>query len=93
MLRTTALSLLFAVSVGTISWGSTQLYTRYCVPAGFHGWITSFITVNSSPCQGLLGLIGNTSQLYGTMTAAVFLGVFSAIRDLIDVCLGYVQRK
>jgi len=83
-MRTTSLSFLFAVSIGTVSWGSTQLYATYCVPAGFHGWLTSFITSNSSPCQGLLTLITNSNTLYGTMTAAMFVGLFSAIRDGIE---------
>lgn len=92
-MRTAILSLLFAVSVGTVSWGSTRLYANYCVPSGFHGWLTSFITVNSSPCQGLLGLIRNTSALYGTMAAAVFIGIFSAIRDVIEECLGKSEPR
>ena len=83
-MRTTLLSFLFAISVGTVSWGSTQLYATYCVPSGFQGWITSFITINSSPCQGLLTLITNSNTLYGTMAAGVFIGIFSAIRDGIE---------
>jgi hypothetical protein len=83
-MRTTALSFLFALSIGTVSWGSTQIYATYCVPSGFQGWLTSFITSNSSPCQGLLTLITNSNTLYGTMVAAAFVGIFSAIRDGIE---------
>jgi hypothetical protein len=81
---TTLGSFLFALSIGTISWGSTQIYANYCVPSGFQGWLTSFITSNSSPCQGLLALITNSNTLYGTMSAALFVGVFSGIRDGIE---------
>ena len=83
-MRTTAISFLFAISIGTVSWASTQIYATYCVPSGFQGWLTSFITSNSSPCQGLLTLITNSSTLYGTMAAAVFVGIFSGIRDGIE---------
>jgi hypothetical protein len=83
-MRTTLLSFLFAISVGTVSWASTQLYATYCVPSGFQGWISSFITSNSSPCQGLLTLITNSNTLYGTMAAGVFIGIFSGMRDFIE---------
>ncbi len=83
-MRTTLLSFAFALSVGTVSWGSTQLYANYCVPSGFQGWMTSFITSNSSPCQGLLTLITNTNTLYGAMMGATFVGIFSAIRDGVE---------
>ena len=94
-MQTTSLSFLFAISVGTVSWASTQIYANYCVPPGFQGWITSFITSNSPPCQGLLTLISNSSNLYGAMVAALFIGVFSAMRDGIMRIMQYnhCERK
>lgn len=83
-MRTTSTSFLLALSIGTLAWGSTQLYATYCVPAGFHGWAQSFITSSSAPCQAILGLITNSSGLYATMIAAVFVGLFSAAKSAID---------
>jgi len=86
-MRTTSTSFLLAISIGTLAWGSTQVYANYCVPGGFHGWAQSFITSSSAPCQAILTLISNTSGLYASMIAAVFVGLFSAAKDGIEALL------
>jgi hypothetical protein len=80
-MRTTSISFLLALSIGTLAWGSTQIYATYCVPGGFNGWVQSFITSSSAPCQAILTLITNTSTLYATMIGALFVGVFSAAKE------------
>ena len=84
---TASTSFLLALSIGTVAWGSTQIYATYCVPAGFHGWAQSFITSSSAPCQAILTLITNTSTLYATMVAALFIGVFTATKESIHSLL------
>ena len=83
-MRTPATSFLLALSIGTLSWGSTRLYATYCAPAGLNGWAQSFIVSSSAPCHAILTLITNSSALYATMIAAVFIGIFSAIQLGID---------
>jgi hypothetical protein len=80
-MKTASISFLLALSIGTLAWGSTQIYATYCVPGGFNGWVQSFITSSSAPCQAILTLITNTSTLYATMIAAVFVGAFSAAKE------------
>lgn len=86
-MKTSTTSFLVAISIGTLAWGSTQVYATYCAPSGIHGWAQSFITSSSAPCQAILSLITNSSSLYATMIAAVFVGVFSAVKAGIDSLL------
>ena len=86
-MRTASTSFLVAISIGSLAWGSTRLYATYCAPEGFHGWAQSFITSSSAPCQAILGLITNSSALYATMIAAVFVGLFSTVKAGIDALL------
>jgi hypothetical protein len=83
-MRTAITSFTLALSIGTVVWGSTRVYSTYCVPPGFDGLIQSFITGSSAPCHAILTLLSNTSALYSTMIAAVFLGIFSTMKSAID---------
>ena len=86
-MKTASTSFLLAISIGTLAWGSTQVYATYCVPSGLNGWAQSFITSGSPPCQAILTLITNTNTLYASMIAAVFVGLFSTLKAGIDQCL------
>jgi hypothetical protein len=86
-MRTTITTVLLGLFVGTLAWSSTRIYAGYCVPAGFHGWIQSFVTSSSAPCQAILTLVTNSHTLYSTMIGAIVLGFFSAVKDLADSLL------
>ena len=86
-MKTSITSFVLALSIGTLAWGSTQIYATYCAPSGFHGWAQSFMTSSSAPCQAILGMITNSSALYATTIVAFFVGIVSAVRDGIDYIL------
>lgn len=86
-MKTSTSSFLLALSIGTLAWGSTQIYATYCAPAGIHGWAQSFLTSSSAPCQAILGMITNSSALYATTIVAFFVGIVSAVKDGIDYLL------
>lgn len=78
-----AKSFLLALFLAFVAWGSTQVYASYCVPPGLRGFITSMITMDSSPCQAVFALISHSGTLYASMVAAVMFSLFSFFSDII----------
>jgi hypothetical protein len=77
-------SLLLAFFLAFVAWSSTQVYASYCVPPGFRGFITSMITMDSSPCQAVFALISHSGTLYASMVAAVLFSMFAFFSSLIN---------
>jgi len=76
-------SFLLAIFLGGVAWGSVRIYASYCVPEGFTGFLTSFITMDSSPCQAVFSLISHSNTLYASMIAAMLYGIFNGFHDMI----------
>ena len=76
-------SFLLALFLGGVAWGSVRIYATYCVPEGFTGFLTSFITMDSSPCQAVFALISHSNTLYASMIAAMLYGIFNGFHDMI----------
>lgn len=83
-MSTSLKSLLLALFLALIAWSSTQVYATYCVPPGFRGFVTSLITMDSSPCQAVFALISHSNTLYASMVAAVLFAIFSGFTSLIN---------
>lgn len=79
-----AKSFLLALFLAFVAWGSTQVYATYCVPPGLRGFVTSMITMDSSPCQAVFALISHSGTLYASMVAAVLFSAFSFFSNLIN---------
>jgi hypothetical protein len=76
-------SFLLALFLAFVAWGSTQVYATYCVPPGLRGFLTSMLTMDSSPCQAVFALISHSGTLYASMVAAVLFSLFSFFSDTI----------
>jgi hypothetical protein len=76
-------SFLLALFLAFVAWGSTQVYATYCVPPGLQGFLTSLITMDSSPCQAVFALIAHSGTLYASMVAAVLFSLFSFFSEII----------
>ena len=79
-----AKSLLLAFFLAFVAWGSTQVYATYCVPPGLRGFVTSMLTMDSSPCQAVFSLISHSNTLYASMIAALLFSMFSFFTNLIQ---------
>lgn len=77
-------SFIIALFLALVSWGSTQVYATYCVPPGLRGFITSLITMDSSPCQAVFSLISHSGTLYASMIAALLFSSFAFFSQLIN---------
>jgi hypothetical protein len=77
-------SFLLALFLAFVSWSSTQVYATYCVPPGLQGFITSLITMDSSPCQAVFALIAHSGTLYASMIAAVLFSAVAFFSQLIN---------
>ena len=77
-------SFLLALFLAFVAWSSTQVYATYCVPPGFRGFVTSLVTMDSSPCQAVFALISHSNTLYASMIAAVLFGIVSVFTGLIN---------
>ncbi len=77
-------SFLLALFLAFVAWSSTQVYATYCVPPGLRGFVTSMITMDSSPCQAVFALISHSGTLYASMIAAVLFSVFAFFTNLIN---------
>ena len=77
-------SFLLALFLAFVSWSSTQVYATYCVPPGLRGFVTSLITMDSSPCQAVFALISHSGTLYASMIAAVLFSAFAFFSQLIN---------
>ncbi len=86
-------SLLLALFLGLMSWGSTQVYATYCVPPGLSGFVTSLLTMDSSPCQAVFALISHSNTLYASMIAAFLFAVFSGFTNIINDNIGGTSGK
>jgi hypothetical protein len=78
-----AKSFLLALFLALVAWSSTQVYATYCVPPGLRGFVTSLLTMDSSPCQAVFALISHSGTLYASMVAAVLFSAFSFFADVI----------
>jgi len=76
-------SFLLALFLAFVAWGSTQVYATYCVPPGLRGFLTSMLTMDSSPCQAVFALISHSGTLYASMVAAVLFSLVSFFSDII----------
>lgn len=76
-------SFFLALFLAFVAWGSTQVYATYCVPPGLRGFLTSMLTMDSSPCQAVFALIAHSGTLYASMVAAVLFSVFSFFSSVI----------
>ena len=72
-----------ALGLGFVAWSGTQMYVLFCAPAGFSGFLQSLVTMDSSPCQALFGLIGHSQMMYGVTIASL---VCAAISFLGSCC-------
>jgi len=79
-----AKSFLLALFLAFVAWSSTQIYATYCVPPGLRGFVTSMITMDSSPCQAVFALISHSGTLYASMIAAVLFSLFAFFSSLIN---------
>jgi hypothetical protein len=77
-------SFLLALFLAFIAWSSTQVYATYCVPPGLYGFVTSMITMDSSPCQAVFALISHSGTLYASMIAAVLFSIFASFSGMIN---------
>ncbi len=68
-----------AVGIGFVAWSSTQLYVAFCAPQGLTGFVTSLITMDSSPCQAIFSIISHSKTLYGASMASLLLGVIAVL--------------
>ncbi len=83
-----AKSFLLALFLAFVAWGSTQVYATYCVPPGLRGFVTSMLTMDSSPCQAVFSLISHSNTLYASMIAAVLFAIFSFFTETINTYTG-----
>ncbi len=83
MSATTGKSFLLALFLGGVAWGSVRVYASMCAPEGFTGFLTSLITMDSSPCQAVFTLISHSNTLYASMIAAILYGIFNGFHDMI----------
>ena len=81
-------SFAIAMALGSLSWISIRIYATYCVPPGLNGFIMSFITMDSSPCQAIFAMISHSHTLYASMITAIIYGVFSVITERISFFTG-----
>jgi hypothetical protein len=65
--------------------GITKLYTTFCIPDGFYGYIQGFLTTGGPICSGLLNMMTHTQLTYSTLL------VTSMARMIVDV-LSAVQK-
>ena len=81
MFSTALKSFGIATSLGGIAWGSVQIYSGYCAPPGLTGFMQSLITMDSSPCKMVAGLMTHSQTLYASMTVAFLHSIFSVIKE------------
>jgi hypothetical protein len=48
-------------------YGMTRLYTYFCIPDGFHGFLQGLITTASPICATLLSIISHSHITYSTL--------------------------
>lgn len=64
--------------------GITKLYTAFCVPDGFYGFIQGFLTTGGPLCSSLLSLMTHTQLTYSTLLitsmARMFVDIVSAVQ-------------
>ena len=69
--------------VVTIHWISVRLYSNYCVPQGFLGYIYTYITISSPPCKALLYIQTTTSDYYFSIWSGISISIISYLSTLL----------
>ena len=70
-----------AVLFAFVAWGATRVYALYCAPAGFYGFLQSFITMDSTLCKVVFAIISHTQILYGAALATLFYAFMNLFRS------------
>jgi hypothetical protein len=73
-------TILATIIAYTSHFSITQLYTTFCIPLGFYGYIQGILTMGSPICGSLLSIMTYTQSTYGTL---VITGISSLLLDII----------
>jgi hypothetical protein len=77
-------AILTAISLGALSWCSLHMYVTICAPAGITGFLTSLVTMDSTPCQALFTIISHSQLLYAGMIASLLYALFNTITSFMN---------
>lgn len=69
-----------AVVVYGAHYGSTKIYSEFCVPNGLWGFVSGFFTTGSPICSVALQIIDHTGSAY---TTAISVGLTTFLLNLI----------
>ena len=74
-------TLLAAMMAYASHYGTTKIYSEFCVPSGVMGFVQGIITAGSPMCSTVFSVMSNTHITYSTIILT------SLSRLLIDVCV------
>jgi len=75
--NTTVIAIVGALGLGLVSWSGVHLYIYFCAHPGVLGFLQSLVTMDSSPCQALFGLIAHSQMMYGVTIASLVCAIIS----------------
>jgi len=81
MYRSIGVSIVSVIILHVIHWASVLVYSQYCVPTGWQGYIHSFLTTASPVCKLLMEIQYQSIRIYDMTLIGISIVVTHQIEE------------
>ena len=78
--------MLMPVAFSSLHWGAAQIYTQFCAPPGFHGYIVAFFNIANPVCSYTLQIMDMSKYFYNQSWVFIGIATMGACKHFYEKC-------